>query len=101
MRGNRIRYNRMDGIAIEHGSDNLIERNVISGNRNGVRLWWAPSELGDDPSTCYVIRDNQITESRVHAIDITDTTDVPSNPTACTPTKAGLFAQWCHIQHQE
>ncbi len=101
VRGNRIRYNRMDGIAIEHGSDNLIERNVISGNRNGVRLWWAPSELGDDPSTCYVIRDNQITESRVHAIDITDTTDVTLESNSLHANQAGLFRQWCHIQHQE
>jgi len=76
VRGNRIRSNRLDGIAIEHGSENLIERNDISANRNGVRLWWAPSDLGDDPSSGYVIRTNRISESRGHAISITDTTDV-------------------------
>ena len=76
VRANRIRSNRMDGIAIEHGSDNAIESNVISGNRNGVRLWWSPSDLGDDPSSGYVIRDNRISGSRDHAISIADTTDV-------------------------
>ena len=76
VRGNRIRSNRLDGIAIEHGSDNTIERNVIRANRNGVRLWWAPSDLGNDPSSGYLIRENEISESRDHAISITDTTDV-------------------------
>ena len=76
VRGNRIRSNRLDGIAIEHGSDNVIERNLISANRNGVRLWWSPSDLGDDPSARYTIRDNRISGSRAHAISITDTTDV-------------------------
>lgn len=76
VRGNRIRSNRLDGIAIEHGSDNMIERNAISANRNGIRLWWSPSDLGDDPSSGYLIRDNRISQSRDHAINITDTTDV-------------------------
>ena len=76
VRGNRIRSNRLDGIAIEHGSDNLIERNEVLANRNGIRLWWAPSSLGDDPSSGYVIRDNLIAGSREHAIVATDTTEI-------------------------
>ena len=76
VRGNRIRSNRLDGIAIEHGSDNVIERNVISANRNGIRLWWSPSDLGDDPSSGYVIRGNLISGSRDHAIIAVDTTSV-------------------------
>ena len=76
VRRSRIRSNRLDGIAIEHGSHNVIEDNYISANRDGIRLWWAPSDLGDDPSSDYVIRNNEIVESRRHAINITDTTNV-------------------------
>ena len=76
VRGNLIRNNRQDGIAIEHGSDNVIENNHLSDNGNGIRLWWAPSDLGDDPSSRYAIRSNVISGSRRYGIDLTDTTDV-------------------------
>ena len=73
---NEIENNRLDGIAIEHGSRNRIEGNRIGANRNGIRLWCDPSSLGDEPSTDYTIRGNSITYSRDQAIDIRDTTDV-------------------------
>ncbi len=76
VRGNRIRSNRSDGIAIEHGSRNVIESNEIADNRAGVRLWWAQSEFGDDPSEDYAIRGNTITGSREAAILSTATKDV-------------------------
>ena len=94
VRGNRIRSNRLDGIAIEHGSDNLIERNVIKANRNGVRLWWVPSDLGDDPSTGYVIRDNTISESREHAISATDTTDMMLSSNELRDNRGDISRQW-------
>ena len=98
VRGNRIRSNRLDGIAIEHGSDNVIERNVIAANRNGVRLWWAPSDLGDDPSAGYVIRNNRVSESRGHAISITDTTDVTLSSNDLRDNHAGISRQWHHLR---
>ena len=97
VRGNRIRSNRLDGIAIEHGSANVIERNVIEANRNGVRLWWAPSDLGDDPSTGYVIRDNLISGSREHAVSATDTTDVKLSSNDLRENRAGIFREWDHF----
>ena len=97
VRGNRIRSNRLDGIAIEHGSDNIIEGNNIAANRNGVRLWWTPSDLGDDPSTRYIIRDNRITESRAHAIYITDTTDVALSSNDLRNNREGISRRWDHL----
>ncbi len=76
VRGNLIRVNRQDGIAIEHGSNNVIENNRLAANRNGIRLWWAPSDLGDDPSSGYTIRANVITGHEQCGISLTDTTDV-------------------------
>ncbi len=98
VRGNRIRSNRLDGIAIEHGSDNLIERNLISANRNGLRLWWSPSDLGDDPSARYTICDNRISESRDHAINITDTPDVTLASNELRDNQAGTSRQWNHLR---
>ena len=97
LRGNRIRSNRLDGIAIEHGSDNLIERNVIESNRNGVRLWWAHSSLGDDPSSGYVIRDNLISGSRGHAISATDTTDVTLSSNRLRDNRGDISREWLRL----
>ena len=76
VRRNRIEFNRLDGIAIEHGSGNTIESNRIRGNRDGIRLWCDPSDLGDDPSADYTIRSNAITESRRTGISLSNTSDV-------------------------
>ena len=66
--GNEIRANRFDGIAIEHGRDNRIERNRIANNRYGIRLW-SDTEL--DPTANvetaprrYTIAGNRIEDSR-------------------------------------
>ena len=37
---NRIAGNRIAGVAIEHGTDNVIDRNEFAANRAGVSLWW-------------------------------------------------------------
>ena len=68
VRGNEIRANRFDGIAIEHGRNNRIESNRILGNRNGVRLWSdaAPAEpapRSPEPRR-YTIAKNRIEDSR-------------------------------------
>ncbi len=101
VRGNRIRSNRLDGIAIEHGSDTLIERNVIDANRNGIRLWWAPSDLGDDPSSGYVIRDNRVSQSRDHAIIATDTTDVALSSNHLRDNRRDIARQWDRLRSIE
>ncbi|MCE2457393.1 MAG: right-handed parallel beta-helix repeat-containing protein [Dehalococcoidia bacterium] len=101
VRGNRICSNRLDGIAIEHGSDNLIEQNVISANRNGIRLWWAPSDLGDDPSSGYVIRENRISGSRDHAVSITNTTDVTLTSNDLHDNRAGTSRKWHHLRQEQ
>ena len=100
VRGNRIRSNRLDGIAIEHGSDNVIEGNVIAANRNGVRLWWAPSDLGDDPSSGYVIRDNLVSGSRDRAISATDTTEVMLSSNELRDNLADVSREWVHLVPQ-
>ncbi len=68
VRGNEIRANRFDGIAIEHGRDNRIEDNRVERNRNGIRLWSGITPQGQDsgrPSPRnYVISRNQIDDSR-------------------------------------
>lgn len=56
VQGNTIIGSREAGIAIEHGSDNLLAANVIIGGRLGIHLF-AP-HAGDDPSRGYRIDDN-------------------------------------------
>lgn len=75
VRNNRIISNRSDGVAIEHGSRNIIEGNEITGNLCGVRLWWSPSQVGDDTSEGYVVRDNTISGSRQCGVYCLDTRD--------------------------
>lgn len=71
VRGNEMRSNRFDGIAIEHGRNNRIESNLIAHNRNGIRLWSGPVLAGHelpDASPNYAITGNTIEESRDCAI---------------------------------
>ncbi len=80
VRGNEIRSNRFDGIAIEHGRDNAIEGNRIKENRNGIRLWSDPtrhlSESAGNPRRHYTISDNRIAGSRECGILVTDDHDL-------------------------
>ena len=76
VRGNEIRANRFDGIAIEHGQENRIEDNRIEGNRNGIRLWSGPAPDGqasrDLPPRRYAISGNRIEDSRDCGISVTE-----------------------------
>ena len=76
VRGNRIRWNRLDGVAIEHGSHNAIEANEIEGNRHGIRLWQDGRHANKDRSEDYVIRGNQIRSSRECGVLYSDTAGV-------------------------
>ena len=44
IRGNEIRFNSIAGIAIEHGTRILIQRNQFEGNPRGIWLWWDHDE---------------------------------------------------------
>ena len=65
---NRIRSNRLDGIAIDSGSHNQLLGNEIEGNRTGIRLWCGSAEAGStrekDTATGYHIQRNRISNSR-------------------------------------
>lgn len=80
VRGNEVRANRFDGIAIEHGNDNVIEGNRIEGNRNGIRLWSDParqtSGSAGNPRRQYTVSGNRIAASRECSIFVTDDHDV-------------------------
>ena len=76
VRGNRIGKNRLDGVAIEHGSHNTVEDNDIAGNRNGIRLWAGEHPAGADPSEHYLVRGNRISGSRERGISCSDTREV-------------------------
>ena len=80
VRGNEIRANRFDGIAIEHGQNNAIEDNRIEENRNGIRLWSDPAR--QTPGSAgnlrrrYTVSGNRITDSRECGILVTDDHDL-------------------------
>jgi parallel beta-helix repeat protein len=76
VRDNRVISNRTDGVAIEHGCNNTIEANEIRGNLCGVRLWWSPSPIGDDPSENYAVRENTFSKSRQYGVHCLDTRNV-------------------------
>ena len=76
VRNNRIRSNRLDGIAIEHGRDNTIERNDIAGNRTGIRLWAGGRDHETDPSRDYRVSGNVITDSVEAAVRYSNTEGV-------------------------
>ena len=80
VRGNAVRANRFDGIAIEHGQENVIEGNRIEGNRNGIRLWSDPARQTPvsvgNPRRQYTISGNRIAGSRECGIFVTDDHDV-------------------------
>ena len=79
VRGNEIKSNRFDGIAIEHGQENVIAGNRIERNRNGIRLWsdatrQTPASVGS-PRRYYTISGNRIAASREYGIFVTDDHD--------------------------
>ncbi len=80
VKGNEIRSNRFDGIAIEHGRDNRIEGNRIQANRNGIRLWTdhpAEEAAGESlPVRRYSITGNRIEDSRECGISATADHDI-------------------------
>ncbi len=83
VKGNEVRSNRFDGIAIEHGRDNHIEDNRVERNRNGIRLWSdadpnRPSS-DDAPPRKYTVSGNQIEDSRDCGIMVTEDHDVNMN----------------------
>ncbi len=77
---NRIRSNRLDGIAIEAGRGNRIKQNTIIGNRTGIRLWRlaSPTKNAEENSGTgsYVISNNEIKDSREWAIVYPDDLEV-------------------------
>ena len=79
VRGNEVRSNRFDGIAIEHGQGNAIEDNRIEGNRHGIRLWSDPARQTSanvgNPRRRYTISGNRVTDSRECGIFVTDDHD--------------------------
>ena len=80
VRGNKIRSNRFDGIAIEQGQGNVIEGNRIEKNRNGIRLWSDPAQQARDAAggarRRYNISGNRIAASRECGISVTDDHDL-------------------------
>ena len=80
VRGNQIRSNRLDGIAIECGHQNCIEENRIVGNRAGIRLWCSGSpskkkEVGS-PGSGDKISKNRISGSRECGVLVSENHDV-------------------------
>ena len=91
--GNDIRRNANSGIAVEQGSGNLVEKNVLDGNKGtAVRLWaMRGKEREGFPSKNLEIRDNIIRNSPA-AIDLTNSTDyyVGNNVVENAPVPSGL-----------
>lgn len=75
VRGNEIRSNRFDGVAIEHGRDNTIGDNRIVANRNGIHLWSDHDAGGAANKRAqlrrYTISGNRIEDSRECGISAT------------------------------
>ncbi|MDE2785499.1 MAG: right-handed parallel beta-helix repeat-containing protein [Chloroflexota bacterium] len=80
VRGNEIRTNRFDGIAIEHGQGNVIEGNRIEENRNGIRLWSDPAPqtpgTAGNPRRHCTVSGNRVADSRECGILVTDDHDL-------------------------
>lgn len=86
VRRNEVRANRFDGIAIEHGQENVIQGNRIEGNRNGIRLWSdtarpALASTGN-PRRRYRIAGNRIAASRECGLFVTDDHDAAMSENA-------------------
>jgi parallel beta-helix repeat protein len=61
---NHIEGNQHDGIAIEHGSANILIRNeILRSDEVGIRLWRRQSR--PDPSRDYVVLENRIVGSKI------------------------------------
>ncbi len=78
VRGNEIRNNRADGIAIDRGFFNTIEENTFSGNVNNIHLWQGSPPVpgyGDHESHHYTLREN-VFESGDYGITAANTDSV-------------------------
>ncbi len=92
VRCNEIRANRFDGVAIEHGQGNVIEDNLIEGNRNGIRLWSDPARQtpgsAGNPRRRYAVSGNRIAGSRECGISVTSDHALALKATATSGTPA-------------
>ena len=77
---NTVNYNRVDGIAIEHGRANTIRGNHLEGNRNGINLWGKPWQKPGTPPdrtrSPYIVSGNTILKSRGQAIRVEPGLDI-------------------------
>ena len=72
-----------EGIAIEHGQNNVIQANTFDGDGTGIRLWqnarqdpsWGYPKARDTRSRGYVLSDNTFRRTKT-ALDIRATMDV-------------------------
>jgi parallel beta-helix repeat protein len=72
-----------EGIAIEHGQNNVIQSNTFDGDGTGIRLWqnarqdpsWGYPKARDTRSRGYVLSDNTFSRTKT-ALDIRATMDV-------------------------
>ncbi len=87
---NDIRNSRTEGIAIEHGKGNLIERNRMVGNAiSGVHLWAANGPK--HPSADNAIRRNTIQSSRsAIVLQNSQNTEILDNSIKGAPISDGL-----------
>lgn len=73
-----------EGIAIEHGQNNVVRFNVFDGDFVGVNLWqnptldpnWGYPQHRDTRSRGYVVEGNVFTHANGPALEIRDTADV-------------------------
>jgi parallel beta-helix repeat protein len=98
IRGNEIK-NCETGIAIEHGRYNLIENNIITDGKKGIRLWGRPTQPADwayaqklnVASRQYRIADNHF-ENLSDALDISYTDSIwTSNNTFLNVEQEGSY----------
>jgi nitrous oxidase accessory protein NosD len=90
--GNRFLRNT-EGMAIEHGQDNVIRRNTFEANDVAIRLWqnptqdpnWGYPKNRDTRSRGYKILGNVFQGNKVE-LDIKNTIDVEQSPTAAAET---------------
>ena len=85
---NHIEGSKRDGIAIEHGSGNVISRNQIFSNGGvGIRLFRRQPQ--SDPSAHYTILENQIARNKVGAL-VAQTDDATIISNEFTDNSLGL-----------
>jgi nitrous oxidase accessory protein NosD len=84
--GNRFSRNT-EGLAIEHGQDNVIQENVFDGDETAIHLWqnasqdpnWGYPKNHDTASHSYRIHSNTFRGNKV-ALDVRSTSDLKVGP---------------------